>query len=151
MWARGCRVPNTNQTPTKQQRNQSNPTHNSTPAQHLYPELGVELPEKAYGEDCRLRVGGAWNWPVIGGAIDEFVVAHALGWWGKALILRDNLILWTISVGFELMEMTFQHWLPNFNECWWDHWILDVAVCNWAGLAAGVRGGARRSAAAGRA
>jgi hypothetical protein len=20
--------------------------------------------------------------------------------------------------------------LPNFNECWWDSWLLDVAICN---------------------
>ncbi len=26
-----------------------------------------------------------------------------------------------------------QHMLPNFNECWWDSWVLDVAVCNFAG------------------
>lgn len=31
------------------------------------------------------------------------------------------------------MELTFQHMLPNFNECWWDSWILDVAVCNFIG------------------
>jgi len=23
--------------------------------------------------------------------------------------------------------------LPNFNECWWDSWVLDVAICNFAG------------------
>lgn len=23
-----------------------------------------------------------------------------------------------------------QHMLPNFNECWWDSWVLDVLVCN---------------------
>ena len=49
---------------------------------------------------------------------DEFVVAHTLGWWGKALIIRDYPMLWTLSVGFEFMEMTFSHMLPNFNECW---------------------------------
>jgi phosphatidylserine synthase 2 len=39
---------------------------------------------------------------------------------------------------FELMELTFRHQLPNFNECWWDSWVLDVALCNWAGIAAGM-------------
>ena len=38
-----------------------------------------------------------------------------------------------LSIGFEFMELTFQHMLPNFNECWWDSWILDVAVCNFIG------------------
>jgi hypothetical protein len=35
-------------------------------------------------------------------------------------MLRNPVMLWTLSVGFELMELTFQHLLPNFNECWWD-------------------------------
>lgn len=26
-----------------------------------------------------------------------------------------------------------QHMLPNFKECWWDSWILDVLLCNAAG------------------
>jgi hypothetical protein len=39
-----------------------------------------------------------------------------------------------VSVMFELMELTFQHWLPNFNECWWDSWILDVLICNNIGV-----------------
>ena len=51
----------------------------------------------------------------------------------QALIIRDYPMLWTLSIGFELMELTFQHMLPNFNECWWDSWILDVAVCNLIG------------------
>ena len=49
---------------------------------------------------------------------DEFVVAHTLGWWGKAIIIRDRKLLWILSVGFECMELTFSHMLPNFNECW---------------------------------
>lgn len=51
----------------------------------------------------------------------------------QALIIRDYPLLWVLSIGFELMELTFQHMLPNFNECWWDSWVLDVAVCNFIG------------------
>lgn len=28
-----------------------------------------------------------------------------------------------MSIGFELLEYSLQHQLPNFNECWWDHVI----------------------------
>ena len=58
------------------------------------------------------------------------MVAHILGWWAKVLLLRNNMLLWITSIGFELMERTFRHLLPNFNECWWDSWVLDVAICN---------------------
>ena len=47
---------------------------------------------------------------------------------------------WFISIAFELCELTFQHWLPNFNECWWDSWVLDVLVCNAIGIYAGAAG-----------
>ena len=58
--------------------------------------------------------------------------------WAKALILRNYTLLWAISILFEFMELTFQHMLPNFNECWWDSWILDVAVCNFIGILTGM-------------
>ncbi len=53
--------------------------------QHLYPELGVDLGERAYGADCRLYIEGQGiNWPVIKATLfDEFVVAHTVGWWAK--------------------------------------------------------------------
>lgn len=70
---------------------------------------------------------------------DRFVVAHILGWWGKAVVLRDRRLLWALSIAFELMELTFQHWLKNFNECWWDSWILDVLVCNFLGIYLGMK------------
>uniref|UniRef100_A0A0E0C664 CDP-diacylglycerol--serine O-phosphatidyltransferase n=1 Tax=Oryza meridionalis TaxID=40149 RepID=A0A0E0C664_9ORYZ len=73
---------------------------------------------------------------------DEFVIAHVLGWWGKAVMIRNQLLLWVLSVGFELMELTFRHMLPNFNECWWDsiwagmHTVryFDGKTYEWVGL-----------------
>lgn len=108
--------------------------------QHLDPALGTELPERAYGTDCRLWIPGEGiHWQVLKDTLfDEFVIAHSLGWIGKAIIMRNYWMLWVCSIGFEFMELTFQHWLLNFNECWWDSWILDVAVCNFGGLLLGM-------------
>ena len=39
-----------------------------------------------------------------------------------------------------------QHLLPNFNECWWDRWLLDVLICNNIGIVAGEAPGLPRSA-----
>lgn len=39
----------------------------------------------------------------------------------KTLILRDYWLCNVMSIGFELLEYTLQHQLPNFSECWWDH------------------------------
>lgn len=176
--------------------------------QHLSPSLGVEVAYRDYGDHCALLTpDGRVAWSNLRSTLlDEFVIAHSLGWWAKALLLRNTTLLWMYSVSFELMEATFavrraatlgarmhgaggnnlgrahawrqwrqpfgsgqqprtggwtlraracacmcrrqkespaaallhavlassppQHMLPNFNECWWDSWLLDVAICN---------------------
>jgi len=97
------------------------------------PNLGVPLPEKSYAEDCALTARNLWN------ALDVFCIAHTLGWFGKAMILRDYWFCWILSIAFELAEYSLQHQLANFAECWWDHWILDVLVCNWLGTYLGMK------------
>ncbi|KAF8407739.1 hypothetical protein HHK36_006874 [Tetracentron sinense] len=102
----------------------------------LHPDLGVELPERSYGADCRIYVPEnptSRFKNVYETLFDEFVLAHIFGWWGKAIMIRNQPLLWVLSVGFELMELTFRHMLPNFNECWWDSIILDILICNWFG------------------
>ncbi|KAG7445614.1 PSS-domain-containing protein [Guyanagaster necrorhizus] len=94
----------------------------------LDPALGVPLPEKSYAEDCTLSWGVVWN------ALDVFCVAHTLGWFGKAMILRDYWFCWILSIAFELAEYSLQHQLANFAE-----WILDVLICNWIGTYLGMK------------
>ncbi|XP_047972994.1 CDP-diacylglycerol--serine O-phosphatidyltransferase 1-like isoform X1 [Salvia hispanica] len=108
----------------------------------LHPDLGVELPERSYGVDCRIYVpeNPASRFKnVYDTLFDVFVVAHILGWWGKAIMIRNQPLLWVLSIGFESLELTFRHMLPNFNECWWDSIILDILICNWFGIWAGMR------------
>lgn len=97
-------------------------------------ELGKPLPERNYAENCDLT----WE-NVKDQTVDVFVLAHFFGWWAKSIILRDSWFCWILSVMFEVMEYSLQYQLPNFAECWWDHWILDVLVCNWAGIYAGMK------------
>ncbi|URE24312.1 phosphatidylserine synthase [Musa troglodytarum] len=108
----------------------------------LHSDLGVELPERSYGTDCRIYVPenpkSRFN-NVYETLFDEFVPAHIFGWWGKAIMIRNQPLLWVLSIGFETMELTFRHMLPNFNECWWDSIILDIIICNWFGIWAGMR------------
>nr|GLL32232.1 CDP-diacylglycerol--serine O-phosphatidyltransferase 1-like isoform X1 [Ipomoea trifida] len=109
---------------------------------YLHPDLGVELPERSYGGDCRIYISENTTNKfknVYDTLFDEFVLAHILGWWGKAIMIRNQPLLWVLSIGFELMELTFRHMLPNFNECWWDSIVLDILICNWFGIWAGMR------------
>eukprot|EP01010_Urceolus_cornutus_P003453 NODE_484_length_1618_cov_298.507330_g368_i0.p1 GENE.NODE_484_length_1618_cov_298.507330_g368_i0~~NODE_484_length_1618_cov_298.507330_g368_i0.p1 ORF type:complete len:488 (-),score=122.45 NODE_484_length_1618_cov_298.507330_g368_i0:154-1557(-) len=106
------------------------------------PVLGVPLPEKDYAGDCRIFTPEnpdsqyANIWATIN---DEFILAHILGHWAKAILLRSWRLGVILSVLFELVEITFQHNLPNYLECWWDHIFIDILICNglglWLGLA----------------
>ena len=59
---------------------------------------------------------------------------HAIGWFIKMLIFRDLKICWFLSGLFEFLEISLKHNLPNFNECWWDHLLLDFLGCNVIGM-----------------
>ncbi len=114
---------------------------------YLDPNLGRPLPEKSYAENCALTRQNVWvtvSSPRLcilslthraQDAIDIFCLAHALGWFGKALILRDYWFCWVnfqfitdfnylvlperieiLSIAFELAEYSLQHQLPNFAE-----------------------------------
>ena len=98
--------------------------------------LGVELAYRDYAADCRIYIPESPDHfknlrDVFG---DIFIVAHFLGWIWKAFIFRDWRILWFLSVWFEDLEVSVQHILPNFQECWWDKMIADVFGCNMLGM-----------------
>ena len=105
------------------------------------PNLNKPLEFKSYGEHtCTIWDPGHPNGAFhnVMDKMDIFVFAHLFGWFWKALIFRDMYITNSISFLFELMEYTFQYQLPNFYECWWDHWVLDFIVCNGLGIYLGL-------------
>ena len=101
----------------------------------IHPTLGTIPNMQTYGEDCRLQSVS----PLLHALYDEFMLAHLFGWIVKALIVRDWYILFLLGLGFEVLEITFQHQLKNFNECWWDHLILDLFGANMVGIVIGMQ------------
>lgn len=81
---------------------------------------------------------------------DIFVLAHFVGSLVKMLILRDwkvrrlfrtypcndsikhcvvrLQVTWGLLIVWEILEYSCQHLLPNFAECWWDHWGIGESV-----------------------
>ncbi|CAD5125368.1 DgyrCDS13607 [Dimorphilus gyrociliatus] len=108
---------------------------------HIDDDLGKPLPEKSYGGNCLIydRNNTEDPWHNVWDKMDGFVVIHFVGWWLKTLILRDYWLCMVISIMFEVLEYTFEHQLPNFSECWWDHWIMDALVCNGLGIYLGMK------------
>lgn len=89
--------------------------------------------EKAYGVNCSdVTFERIWD------SLDVFAWGHFIGWATKAVLVRHYGICWTISVTWEITEMYFAHLLPNFIECWWDAYVLDVLVCNGLGIYCGM-------------
>ncbi|OAF70820.1 hypothetical protein A3Q56_01429 [Intoshia linei] len=110
---------------------------------HLDSSLGIPLTEKEYGGDgaCLIydTISPENPFHNVWEKMDLFVICHFIGWWFKTLVLRDYWLCLVISLFFELLEYTLEHKLPNFSECWWDHWIMDALVCNMAGIYLGMR------------
>ncbi|KAM4018106.1 phosphatidylserine synthase 2 isoform 2-T2 [Anomaloglossus baeobatrachus] len=105
------------------------------------PKLGVPLPERDYGGNCLIYDPNNKTDPYhnLWDKMDGFVPAHFLGWYIKTLMIRDWWMCMMISVMFEFLEYSLEHQLPNFSECWWDHWIMDVLVCNGLGIYCGMK------------
>lgn len=104
------------------------------------PELGKNLPEHDYGGNCLLYDPAVPSDPFhnIWDKMDVFVIGHLLGWMVKTMVLRDYWITMSLSFFFEIFEYSLQHQLPNFSECWWDHWLLDFVFCNGLGIYLGM-------------
>eukprot|EP00794_Sanderia_malayensis_P018120 gene18120-19930_t len=103
--------------------------------------LGKPLPEVDYAGNCTFYDPDNKEDPFhnIKSKFDCFVPAHLFGWWAKALILRDFWFTNTVSILFEIYEYSLEHQLANFHECWWDHWIMDAALCNGIGIYLGMK------------
>uniref|UniRef100_UPI00358E01CC phosphatidylserine synthase 2 isoform X2 n=1 Tax=Myxine glutinosa TaxID=7769 RepID=UPI00358E01CC len=104
-------------------------------------KLGVPLPERDYGGNCLIYDPDDQNdhFHNVWDKIDGFVIAHFLGWGLKTVMIRDWWMCTIVSVMFEFLEYSLEHQLPNFSECWWDHWILDVLLCNGLGIFCGMK------------
>ena len=100
--------------------------------QFFHSSLGIPMHERSYAASCDLTVDN-----IKGAALDIFALSHFLGWLVKSLMLRDMWFCWILSIQWEFMEQIFTPMLPNFAECWWDSWILDVLICNGLGIYVG--------------
>ncbi|CAD8149311.1 unnamed protein product [Paramecium octaurelia] len=62
--------------------------------------------------------------------LDHYFLLHCLNWFLLAFLLRDAWLLNFWQIFDEVIELSWQHILPHFRECWWDHVLLDVLIGN---------------------
>ena len=96
------------------------------------PRVGLPFELALYAEDCTLSVANVFE------KMDVFVLAHFFGWLIKALFFRHRILLWAFSITWELVELVLIYMVPNFAECWWDQWIMDLLLCNGLGIEVGL-------------
>ncbi len=99
---------------------------------YVDPTVGVPFELANYADNCDL------TWANVYDKMDRFVVAHFLGWVVKGLMIRHRILLWLFSITWELIELSLIYAVPNFAECWWDSWVLDVLICNGLGIELGL-------------
>ena len=89
----------------------------------FHPSLGNPLAERDYAADCSVftpenKISKYYNiYDAVvdqNGNFDVHFIAHLGGWWFKMMIMRDTKIAWIISGTFEIIEISFSHWLKNF-------------------------------------
>lgn len=103
------------------------------------PKLNEKVVGRDYSIDCTFYTPNDPHskFANITGALDVFVSAHFFGWLVKCLIFRNSILCWTMSIAFEILELSLKHILPNFHECWWDHLLLDLFGMNLLGIIIG--------------
>lgn len=72
---------------------------------------GQALGARSYGDECALTYAN-----VMSAVMDEFTIAHTVGWIFKHMMLRDIKLSLLLSFLFEFMEYTFEFIQPNFAE-----------------------------------
>mmetsp|Transcript_27219 Transcript_27219/g.51575 ORF Transcript_27219/g.51575 Transcript_27219/m.51575 type:complete len:316 (-) Transcript_27219:118-1065(-) len=106
------------------------PPSSTTSVVHSF--LNLRLPpdyvDKTYSLDCP---------PLSLDNLDIFFVSHLIGYTVLSFIIPSTLLTQTISVLFELIELSLKPWLPNFQECLYDSLFLDVILCNTSGIILG--------------
>eukprot|EP01043_Picozoa_sp_COSAG02_P058537 COSAG02_NODE_7302_length_3075_cov_5.568212_2_plen_382_part_00 len=98
---------------------------------------GGEQVDYAAEGSCQLRVtGGPWPPAEV---VDAFLFFHFITCFLVMLAYRDFYLCCLLSPLVEICECSFQHVLPNFKECVWDSWGLDVLTFNAFGIWLGYR------------
>lgn len=71
-----------------------------------------------------------WIFPLLQDTLfDEYVVAHTIGWWCKAITIRNEPFLWVLSIAFEFAEVSiYRHWHAQ-GRSWYKMHNFAFGLC----------------------
>jgi len=101
---------------------------------YLDPSLNkpVTTEMHTYDDNCELE------WSNIMDNFDHYYIVHLCNWFLASLVIRDSYILHFWQLLDEVVELSVQHILPHFRECWWDHIFCDILLSNIPAICAGM-------------
>lgn len=77
-----------------------------------------------YDDDCELTYDN------FASNFDHYYLVHLGNWFLSSFVIRDFYLLHFWHVLDEVIELSWQHILPHFRECWWDHIFCDILLSN---------------------
>jgi phosphatidylserine synthase 2 len=86
-----------------------------------------------YDDDCDFTVENLWS------NVDHYFLVHLVNWFLASLVIRDAYVLHLWQVLDEWVEISAQHVMPHFRECWWDHLLMDITFTNIPAIIMGLK------------
>ena len=77
-----------------------------------------------YVKDCAL------TWKNFYEDFDHYYLVHWLDYFVITFLFRDPVICHFWQLWYEIIEISTEHRMPHFAECWWDHIIVDICLSN---------------------
>lgn len=101
----------------------------------LDPKLNQPVTDEmhTYDDNCEFELANLWD------NVDHYFLIHIIDWYLASMVIRDPYILHLWSVMDEFVELSFQHILPHFRECWWDHILMDIILTNTPAIIMGMK------------
>ena len=85
-----------------------------------------------YDDNCEFEWKNIWD------NMDHYYLVHLIDWFLACFVIRDYYVLHFWQVLDEIVELSVQHILPHFRECWWDHLLMDITLSNIPAIIAGM-------------
>ena len=85
-----------------------------------------------YDDHCEITWENIWD------EFDHYYLIHWIDWLLACFVLRNAVYCHLWSILDEFLELSWQHILPHFRECWWDHVFIDVLLSNTPAICIGL-------------
>lgn len=101
---------------------------------YLDPRLNVPVTsaQHTYDDNCE------FTWANFYDNLDHYYLVHWGDWFLSTFMLREFYVLHSWQLMDEIVELSWQHILPHFGECWWDHVFVDILFSNIPAIALGL-------------